>query len=1354
MYCYKRGVFYYWSSFPSYKVKMASLLDVFLLLIFCFAQVSCVSACSSGVFYITSTNATENSDCPTETDCPCVTLDYFAQSLLPQLVNTDELSLFLLPGVHNLNVPMTFMLIQHVVISNVDTFSNLQEDQGMLTYIRLTSRNNISVTDVSRIEIKNIMLEGGRFTQSALVIQKHSYDRHSTTSWSILLNKVSVFGVSLLVQPLGGNVIADINMTSAIFEMSRIEVKNCMYVLDTSQQKYKSSDLHYSTVYVANSIFLTKARAVQNTIVIFSPDYYDSPKVLVHFDNVTFSESNVTDSYLTTSIRDCVGSVYHSDSPSDIYISSGSVDLTVTNSQFTSNFGTAIYGKNSHTKIINCTFSGYTQGALIFDNVYEDFSLIIDSTTVFNNSIRERNNEGAAGLLVSSSGTTELRNCFFHRNLDLNGNSQIIQLKEADQMKVHNSKFTENNGTVIHAKGTNLIFFGNVTFEGNSAYQGGALSLSSVLYVLINLAEHTKVTFNNNSARQFGGAIYIDFSTSLLLSENQPNTNLWCFYAHLNDASSFDNVTLSFTNNSAGKGGDHVYGNSVKNYCKIDSVKYIGEDVWRHIFTIQPNTTLSPVSSAYLRVCTCDPNGLPLCDEESGIFVTNHTVYPGEKFFIDAVTVGAEFGTTIGEVYAGLLPHSDSSFVGQLGNSAKEHFQSITNNSKCTPLTYSLHSQNSYEVIYLTVTERVLNYYGDVNAIRASIKKYKKTDVVPVSLLTTPVFINITIRLPCPKGFTLVGNPPFCDCYPQLSQKNISCKISNGVGYISRQKSEWIGVSEKGVFFSYQCKSNHCKRRTISVDIEDDPDVQCKCNHSGMLCGGCREGYSVAIGSSRCLYCPNNKNVALLLLFLLAGPLLYIFIAAFDITVTNGAINGLLFYGNVVWIYHNEIFPYDKILSNCSTPFFNALYIFKLFIAWLNLDFGIEMCFTKGLDAFWMSMLQYCFPIYIWIIAYLVILVYRHTDIYQRYPRIVSRVLGKPTNVLVTFIYLSYTKIIRKIQHSFGFATLISYPDKSVEIVWALDGNVKYLQGRHIFMFLLSLLALVASSIYTIYILYVGLKSSKLVALCKCKVHSENQEEEEEDEYRHRENDSDVNSSDERKWKASCKALFCQWKRNYCTMPLPLYDAHFAPLNSEHKYWFGVMLLVRIVLLILFVALETFAPKLNSFLLLVIVTLLLVYVACNNIYRERCIQTLETVSFGNLILVSGGIIYIHFVESQKWRSTIVSISVGAAIIQFFCILFYRLFSCFSKKKREVVHTDIPTDYTGVPSVNNNPGRRAVLQPAGRLVAASGWRETLIDDDTRNNAPAVFCNEDGYDQDPLLVHGANTKSNTFNCLACC
>ena len=132
--------------------------------------------------------------------------------------------------------------------------------------------------------------------------------------------------------------------------------------------------------------------------------------------------------------------------------------------------------------------------------------------------------------------------------------------------------------------------------------------------------------------------------------------------------------------------------------------------------------------------------------------------------------------------------------------------------------------------------------------------------------------------------------------------------------------------------------------------IGNNIDAQCKYNRSGLLCGMCQKGFSLVFGSSKCLKC-SNTYLSLLIAFALAGILLVIFLLILKLTVAVGTINGLIFYANIVSVNRAQLFPSGE--TNILT----------VFIAWVNLDLGIETCFFDGMDAYSKAWLQYAFPI-------------------------------------------------------------------------------------------------------------------------------------------------------------------------------------------------------------------------------------------------------------------------------------------------------------------------------------------------------------------------------------------------------
>ena len=89
---------------------------------------------------------------------------------------------------------------------------------------------------------------------------------------------------------------------------------------------------------------------------------------------------------------------------------------------------------------------------------------------------------------------------------------------------------------------------------------------------------------------------------------------------------------------------------------------------------------------------------------------------------------------------------------------------------------------------------------------------------------------------------------------------------------------------------------------------------------------------------------------------------------ALNTTVAVGLINGFIFYANVVAANIAVFFP----LSEPSFP--------TVFVAWLNLDTGIDVCFFDGLDAYTKTWLQLGFPVYIISLVIIVIIVSKYSS--------------------------------------------------------------------------------------------------------------------------------------------------------------------------------------------------------------------------------------------------------------------------------------------------------------------------------------------------------------------------------------
>ena len=113
-----------------------------------------------------------------------------------------------------------------------------------------------------------------------------------------------------------------------------------------------------------------------------------------------------------------------------------------------------------------------------------------------------------------------------------------------------------------------------------------------------------------------------------------------------------------------------------------------------------------------------------------------------------------------------------------------------------------------------------------------------------------------------------------------------------------KKDSAWIShTPTSGLLLHAHCPFDYCSVGTVAFKLED-PDKQCAFSRVGILCGACREGFSLALGTSRCLKC-SNVGLALLLPFAVAGLSLVFVLLTLNFTVSTGTVNGLIFYVNI-----------------------------------------------------------------------------------------------------------------------------------------------------------------------------------------------------------------------------------------------------------------------------------------------------------------------------------------------------------------------------------------------------------------------------------------------------------------------
>lgn len=961
-----------------------------------------------------------------------------------------------------------------------------------------------------------------------------------------------------------------------------------------------------------------------------------------------------------------------------VYSPYGSANITISNSRHYANsasqYGAITYMSRGHVKILNSTFinnyAKYGGVALIEKGTLSDeLSLykrnnasqnggvfhLIESTAFVLFSSFEYNTAmfGAINYVENTNSNVSLKACIFNRNRASVSGGVIFALNIHMLHITNGSHFLFNSanhqgGAVAFVSGNDLslstltiqdsIFVSNSAFNGGAVYSesvainihrcefsnnaadhsGGALMVSKQS----RLEAHEEIVFTNNSGTVSGGAIFLSSSRLIIAGEG---TKLY-FYRNSADngtggAIFFRDHSYTFVCYSSDKSeqscilnflpkkdilSNQIYSDG--NRAMLGSFLYGGlfyrcsykiNGFDHHSLSLLKNITHSSesmdklsISSDPVKACHCVAM-IPDCSYQHPTI----SVWRGETFSISLAALDQNGNMVDSNAISGLDDYS----IGEIN--PNEYNQVV--HKHCTDLSFHISSASIQERIHIFANGPC---------------KDADRDLI--------VTVDISLKPGCPIGFQGEGQ---CGCDNRLSDiiTNI-CYIDNQTMRISDFKY-WFNFINKSLVYSY-CPFDYCLRGEVLVPAGNS-DSQCSSKRSGVLCGSCSKNFSRLLGAGNCDSCVHTKAYLwLILLFIVAGILLIFTLLICRLTVSIGTINGLIFYANVVSINRADYFG-----THNYSPF-------TVFIDWLNLDFGIQTCFYDGLNTYEWVWLQYMFPLYMCSLIITVIVATHKSSG-------VMKILGRNLiPVLSTLILLAYTKLVKTIILSLSAASLYKSENEEAEFskqysVWKLDGNIRYLQGKHIplFSFAVVLFSLFLVP-YTV-LLIVGQCLQRLP-----------------------------------------RKRGLLWIHG--SAMIAFLDSYQAPYHKIHRFWIGVTLLSRWVFLILALYqteyFDNIRVNLMSTILILLLMLVYKWIVVGPVYRNRFIDKLEDVSLFNLLLLTS---MIYCLESRKAKGIVVNTSVGITIINFLVIMFYhgylqfrehllhRLISRNTRRENNDLHTD-------------------------------------------------------------------------------
>ena len=753
-------------------------------------------------------------------------------------------------------------------------------------------------------------------------------------------------------------------------------------------------------------------------------------------------------------------------------------------------------------------------------------------------------------------------------------------------------------------------------------------SLSTGLVIVSSVVTvKNRLVFKNNTG-VVGGGIAIKGSSAMTLSTS----------AH-----------LKFIGNHASKKGGGMY---IDNTCRFTD-KYGSVSAIHVPLKLKDNTAGVAGNDIYGRInyfirlfhsknpsTSSDPTVFALCDPDSNetrpIWYDDEqqSVFPGQALKYNV----ALFGRSHGTISYGV---TDGRLTVEINGTLIDKY--ITN---CSLIEY---------------TPKYINYG------RHSITLNVTIDTPYNGEYDIPFILN-----ECPIGFS-VNSSGVCDC--SVSRENVTCDI-NSLN-ITHNGLLWIGTYDTSTLFNANatnpnaCIINedcllYCSPNPVTFQL-NDTDTQCVDNRGQRMCGSCRDGYSLLMGSNKCGQCHDDYIIiGWIALFAAMGVLLVVLLIALNLTVSVGTLNGLLFYANIVKLY-------EPVFSRKG-----ALPVLSQVISWINLDFGFEVCFYNGMDSYAKQWLQFAFPLYLWIIIIIIILLCR------KYGKI-SRLMGShAVPVLSTLFLLSYTKLVRTIVIVLHKREVTLHcTNESVKSVslWYEDPNVEYAKGKHAGLVGFALLVSVFFVIpYTLFLL--------------------------------------LNPFYE-KYLSNLKLLKKIWDHFK-----PIIDAYSGPMKDEYRFWPGLLLVVRIPVLLSVTLVDSFIQS-QHFLLSMLLTVLAIVLSLSHcfggVYKKRMNNVLEVWFLFNLCIMAS--LSVAFTDDSKvliWYNTCLSVFIFSFILIFVYHLYLQLshMKCYDALIKKLFKKQDEDDEPLLDATKTHKTvdqqRREILPSSTDVRRLSASRESVVD----------------------------------------
>ena len=725
------------------------------------------------------------------------------------------------------------------------------------------------------------------------------------------------------------------------------------------------------------------------------------------------------------------------------------------------------------------------------------------------------------------------------------------------------SNFTNNFGSVIFALESNVYLQGQLYFRNNTGGNGGAIWIegSCPLYFMNGL----KASFINNRAYLAGGAIYAHVNSYTQCALQIANCH---------------NIKISFYNNLAKTAGNSIFATPLFSCQKNPGFQLH----WYYTcFNLTNKNSLNQKN--HLLPLSTDPHSF--------------------NVHFDVKTWSSCLEKFAGEKIELTITAYDNEYQ-------KLHVYALIN--------VEVHSKNYIETnqkLWLTQSggDRVLEGIPNTSmTLSVHTNILQQVDAFLVFTVSRILIRTYSMRiLSCPLGFDLKTSSGSCECSELLdSLGDTQCFIDNR--RITRKSiiSSWIGGIENNtkLALSKSCPNVYCNSDPYYKYINNTDDGMvlssedgettplCLQNRVGILCGQCSQEYSVVFGTNECKKC-SNWWLFTILMYAFAGPILIYLLYSLRLTLTNGTLNGIIFYAQVANTGLLNLMTRMTLLYNNSELIKRSCLSLSVILSILNLNIGFPLCFYNGMDQVWKTGLSLIFPVYLLTIVVVIITVSRHSSWLSNHTSHSS------VQVLVTVVHLSFSKLSLAFIDVFTSST-IQTSSGSYQ-VWYWDGSVEYMKYPH---YVLVIITIVIALLLIIPYITLLLLAKPLI----------------------------------------------QYSRPANFYLRPIYEAIHAPFKEGREFWFVGRLMLLIFIYIMYVVERNMNSIIFSLTISSLLTSFLIGQTLFRPFKHKLMNILDCWLMFNITLV-----YVSMWDKAVVTTTVFSlVSVILAILTFGVIILYHI----------------------------------------------------------------------------------------------